>query len=323
MQRRAAAFPAAQATAVLARFTESGVELGADQAAAVPGVLTSGAMVEVLSAAAGTGKSFTVGALSEAWTGAGHRVFGMAPSQVATDVLTEEGVTARNTHQWLTTQQRLDTATPGGTDPGGDEAWRINRDDLVIVDEAGMAATGDLAEIHRRCDAAGAKLLLVGDPRQLAPVGPGCVLADVAERGVRYELAEVRRFTAAWERTASLALRDGDPAALADYDRHGRLVDGGTAEQAEAGAARAWLADTLAGRESLLLVGSNEAAAWVSAALRADLVALGRVHEEGVPLGMQGTVAGVGDLVQARRNGWDLIGMHGNSRAPINRETYR
>ena len=121
---------------------------------------------------------------------------------------------------------------------------------------------------------------------------------------------------------ASLRLRDGDQAVLDEYAKHGRLVDAGTAEQAEAGAARAWLADTLAGRESLLLVGSNEAAARTCAALRAELVALGRVDEHGVALTAQGTVAGVGDRVQARRNGWELVGHDGNTRAPINRETY-
>jgi hypothetical protein len=42
-----------------------------------------------------------------------------------------------------------------------------------------------------------------------------------------------------------------------------------------------------------------------------------------VPLGLEGTWAGVGDIVQARRNGWHLAGYHGNRRGPINRERYR
>ena len=41
---------------------------GVDQAAAVRGVLTSGARVETLVGPAGTGKSFVVGALARAWT---------------------------------------------------------------------------------------------------------------------------------------------------------------------------------------------------------------------------------------------------------------
>jgi hypothetical protein len=171
--------------------------------------------------------------------------------------------------------------------------------------------------------AAGAKLLMVGDHRQLAAVGAGGGMDLVAAAGPSYELAEARRFAADWERTASLQLREGDPAALDAYHRRGRLVDSGTVEQAERQAARAWLADTIAGKRSLLIVDTNEQAARLSAQIRAHLVALGRVAEAGVPLGLQGTYAGVGDLVQARRNGWHLTGYEGNTRPPINRETYR
>ena len=126
-----------------------------------------------------------------------------------------------------------------------------------------------------------------------------------------------------WERDASLRLREADPAILGEYHRRGRIIDGGTIEQAEASAARAWLADTVSERRSVLIVDTNEQAARVSAALRAELVRLGRVEEVGVPLGLQGTYAGVGDLVQARKNAWQLAGVHGNARGPINRETYR
>jgi AAA domain-containing protein len=322
--RGAPAFSAEYAAAVLARFATSGRTLGVDQATALRGVLTSGAQVEVLSAAAGTGKSFVVAAVAEAWPGGeDRRVFGLAPSQAAAGVLAEEGLTvAANTAAWLAAQDRLHR----GSTAAADERWRLRAGDLVIVDEANMASTDHLAAVLARCQAAGAKLLLVGDPSQLGAAGPGGAFADLAERGIRYELADVRRFTNAWERTASLRLREADISVLAEYAKHGRLREGGTAEQAEAAASRAWLADTVAGRESLLIVCDNAAAARVSAALRAELVALGRVQEAGVPLarpGWEGVVAGVGDLVQARRNGWELIGRDGNTAAPINRDTYR
>jgi conjugative relaxase-like TrwC/TraI family protein len=314
----AASLTTEQADAVINRFAENGVELGADQAAAVRGVLTSGARVEVLAAAAGTGKSFTVGAIAESWAEHGHRTFGLAPSQVAADVLAEERVNALNLARWRGAQERLDE----GRAQNDDESFRLREGDLVVVDEAGMAATSDLADVAVRCDRAGAKLLLVGDARQLAAVGPGGAMADVGERAAAYELTEVRRFRAPWEGEASLRLRDADRSAIDEYDKHGRVHDGGTAEQAEAAASRAWLADTLAGKQSLLLVGSNEAAARVSAQLRAELVRLGRVSEDGVTLGRDGNTAGVGDMVQARRNGWHLRGHDGNAKAPINRETF-
>ncbi|GEL23389.1 hypothetical protein PSU4_23430 [Pseudonocardia sulfidoxydans NBRC 16205] len=307
---------------------ESGIELGVDQAAAVRGILTSGARVETLVGPAGTGKSFVVGALAKAWADPAHaqdgverRVFGLATSQIATEVLVAEGLTARNVAAWLAIQNRLD-ASPADQRLD-DQPWRLHVGDLVVVDESAMTDTPALAAIHSRVDKVGAKLLLVGDHRQLAAVGAGGGMDLIAGTGARYELTDARRFTDEWERTASLRLRAGDEAVLRDYFQHGRLLDSGAVEQAETSASRAWLADTLAGRRSLLLVDTNDQAARLSAALRADLVRLGRVAEDGVVLGLQGTYAGVGDLVQARANGWDLAGVEGNRRGPINRETYR
>jgi hypothetical protein len=321
----AAALPREAAGRFLRALAEAGLELGADQAAAVRGVLTSGVRVESLVGPAGTGKSFVVGALAKAWTDPEltgepeRRVFGLATSQIATDVLTGEGLTARNVARWLHAQDRLGS----GRASGDDEAWRLRAGDLVVVDESAMTDTAALAAIHWHVDAAGAKLLLVGDHRQLAAVGAGGGMELLATVGARYELAEARRFTQPWERDASLRLRAGDDTVLGAYHQHGRLRDAGTVEQAQARAARAWLADTLAGRRSLLLVDSNEQAARLSAQLHSELVRLGRVAEHGVPLSAQGTVAGVGDLVQARRNGWELAGYQGNRRGPINRETYQ
>jgi hypothetical protein len=330
IRRGAPAWTTEDADAVIARFARAGRELGADQAAALRGILTSGAAVEVLNAPAGTGKSFLVGTLADTWpltasgpeVGEGPRVFGVAYGQRQADVLAEEGVTARNIRRWLDGQQRLDD----GYGTVEDETFRLRPGDLLVVDEAGAATTSDLVALHRRAEAAGVKLLLVGDHKQLAAVGAGGALADIAERGISYELAEVRRFSQPWEAAASLRLRDGDTTVAAEYAKHGRIVDADTVEQAEQTAARLWLADTIAGRDALLVVGSNVAAARVSNQLRGDLVRLGRVEEAGVPLaapGWEGTVAGIGDLVQARRNAWHLEGWRGNTEAPINRQTYR
>ncbi len=110
----------------------------------------------------------------------------------------------------------------------------------------------------------------------------------ITKTSLTYELTEPRRFTQQWERDASLQLREGDEAALQTYRKHGRIIDGGTIEHTEHDAARAWLADTLTGHRSLLIVDTNEQAARLSAQLRAELVRLGRVEENGVPLGLQG-----------------------------------
>jgi conjugative relaxase-like TrwC/TraI family protein len=315
-----------QAAAFLNGLAETGLELGADQSAAVRGVLTSGATVESLVGPAGTGKSFVVGVINHAWTDPAHwpdsrprRVIGLAASQIATTVVAEEGLIARNITRWLASQQRLAEGRPHPDDV----SWQLSSGDLVVVDESAMADTAALAQIHAHAERAGAKLLLTGDHRQLAAVGAAGGMQLAAESGRTYELTEARRFTHSWERAASLHLREGDDAALQAYGKHGRIIDAGTIEQAHASAARAWLADTLAGRESLLIVDTSEQADRMCAHLRAELVRFGRVEEYGVPLGRQHTIAGRGDLVQARLNGWHLAGYEGNRRGPINRETYR
>ncbi|HEY2203332.1 MAG TPA: TrwC relaxase, partial [Pseudonocardia sp.] len=88
-------------------------------------------------------------------------------------------------------------------------------------------------------------------------------------------------------------------------------------------AARRWLGDTLAGKHSVLVVDTNEQTARLNADLRAELVALGKVTEHGLRLGREGTWAGVGDLVRARRLAWELLGYQGNTAAPITQEQYR
>ncbi|MDN5859922.1 MAG: AAA family ATPase, partial [Pseudonocardia sp.] len=320
----ATALPRPVADRFLAGLASSGIALGVDQQAAIRGVLTSGARVETLVGPAGTGKSFVVGTIARGWTDPAltggerpRRVFGLATSQVATDVLTAEGLTARNVARWLATQDRL-----AGHPVDDDHEWALHAGDLVVVDESAMTDTAALAAIHAHVERAAAKLLLVGDHRQLAAVGAGGGMDLIAETGARYELVEARRFAAEWERAASLRLRDGEEDVLRSYHQHGRLLDAGTRAEAEVSATSAWLADTLDGRHALLLVDTNDQAAALSGRLRAELVRLGRVEEDGVQIAGQ-AIAGVGDLVQARWNGWALAGVEGNQRGPINRETYR
>jgi conjugative relaxase-like TrwC/TraI family protein len=313
------------AAAFLRELGESGIELGVDQAAAVRGALTSGASVESLIGPAGTGKSFVVGTITHAWqdpalwNGEQRRVFGLATSQIASIVLTNEGVRARNISQWRALQQRL----AEGHGFGDDSQWQLNPGDLVVIDESAMTDTADIAAVYEIVHAAGAKLLLTGDHHQLAAVGAAGGMEMITRVSPAYELTEARRFTNAWERDASLRLREGDEAALREYRKHGRIIDGGPLERATRLAARAWLADTLAGRHSLLIVDSNEQAAKLATQVRTELVRLGKVHEDGVYLGLQQTIAGVGDVVQGRRNGWELRGVQGNRGCPVNREQYR
>jgi conjugative relaxase-like TrwC/TraI family protein len=308
-----------------ASLAETGFTLGADQAAAVEGILTSGAYVESLVGPAGTGKTRVVGALAKAWTdpelwgGRQQRMFGLATAQIATDELTAVGLEARNVAAFLAAQERL---AAGSTNPR-DLALALRPGDLVVLDESSMANTPAITAIRQHVRDAGANTLLTGDHRQLGAVGAGGAMSMVEATGISYHLTEPRRFTHDWEAAASLRLREGDLSALVEYRTHGRIVDGGTFDDTADAAVRGYLADYLTGVDTRLLVDTNEQAAAVSARVRAELVALGQVAEDGVVLGRDGTTAGVGDLVEARRLAWDLAGYDGNVRGPITRERYR
>ena len=89
-------------------------------------------------------------------------------------------------------------------------------------------------------------------------------------------LHEVRRFDAQWEREASIRLRDGNLAAVAAYDRHGRIRGADEAAACDR-AASMWLADHLLGKDVLLLAGSNAEAAELSRRVQARLTQMGSV----------------------------------------------
>jgi conjugative relaxase-like TrwC/TraI family protein len=295
--------------AVSAWLDEHTPTIGADQRAAVLGIASTDARLAVLIGPAGTGKSFTAGAFANAWADLTHqqgtsgRVMGLAVSQVATQVLIHDGVEhARNITQWLNTQDRL---TGGSTHPG-DQAWKLGPTDVLMVDEASMVSTADLQRIQSLATAAGARVVLTGDPRQMGAVEAGGVMDLMDGHAETYTLTDVRRFTTDWEPAASLALRDGAPDALAVYDRHGRLLAYDTTEDANAAAARAAVADRLDGRSVVVVTGSNEQATAIATSVRNQLVDLGLVHEEGLFLELDGCTAGVGDLIAARQNDYTL-----------------
>ena len=135
----------------------AGLPLSDEPAAAVVGILASGAKVETLIGPAGSGKSTVVGALARIWSDpatwperSARRVVGLAASQIATEVLRDEGLRALNVTRWLAAQRRLDE----GSTPADVHQWRLANGDLVVIDEAAMLATSDLAAIHARVTAA-------------------------------------------------------------------------------------------------------------------------------------------------------------------------
>jgi hypothetical protein len=267
--------------------------LSAEQRAAVVTMLAATAATTVLVAPAGAGKSHTMAEFARLWiTYTGRRVIGLTTSTNAARVLQHEGLAeSYNIAEFL------------GKVEGSDELRRpvpLHPDDVLVLDEASQLATADLAMLGEAARQAGARIIATGDTAQLGAVEADGMFRQLAREVPAAELHEVRRFDAVWERQASIQLRGGDLAAIAAYDRHGR-IRGADAEATYDSAAAMWLADHLCGKDVLLLAGSNAEAADLARRVQARLTQLGTVGPPQVALA-DGNHAGIGDLIRARLN---------------------
>ena len=113
--------------------------------------------------------------------------------------------------------------------------------DVVVLDEAGMVGSRQLAALLRRVRDAGAKLVLVGDPEQLQAIEAGAAFRAVVERVGAAEITTVVRQRVGWQRAATVELASGrTTAALARY-RAGGMVHGHlTDDAAMAAVVRHW-----------------------------------------------------------------------------------
>jgi ATP-dependent exoDNAse (exonuclease V) alpha subunit len=196
----------------------------------------------VLEAGAGTGKTTLARAVAQAASFSGLNILGLSPSWVAADELArstgvEAIAIARFLHELASGKRRVPDSNT-----------------LVIVDEAAMVGTRDMAAIFDACtvgaasavdkqqESRSAKILLCGDRRQLESVAGGSALkaiSDLIER--RATLTDVRRQTVDWQRAASVAMANGaSEAGLRAYAEHNRLEMVVGHDAAQAHTIKAW-----------------------------------------------------------------------------------
>lgn len=186
------------------------------------------------------------------------------------------------------------------------QRFSLREGQLVIIDEASMAATKDLDYIATAVAEAGAKVLLVGDWAQLSPVQAGGAFRLLANaRPDAPALHDVRRFRHEWEREASLKLRAGRRSVAATYMGQGR-VESGSREDMMDLIFDSWLADISAGGTSLMMSGDADTVADLNARARAHRIAVGEVDDVGVQTASGATI-GVGDVVVTRHNQRALV----------------
>ena len=253
--------------------------LSAEQCLALERIAGSGRAVELVDAAAGTGKTRLLGELAALYRGQGYEVVGLAPSARAARELEQVEVESRTIDSHLLD---LKHARERGI---GADVERSARPRLVIVDEAGMIGTRNLARLLAEERDHGAKLILAGDPAQLPSVTAGGVFHALCRADEeRVQLREVQRQRDPLEVAALAALR-ADPAR--ERAREGEGVEAYLAHKARRGeitilddqadalsGARAWWASQLdegrAPREVCVISRTNQLRCALNQELRAE-----------------------------------------------------
>lgn len=213
--------------------------LSAEQQNAVRHVLKPGSLAVVIGDA-GTGKSFSMKVAREAWQAQGFNVRGAALAGKAADELQAgSGIESR-------TLASLEFAWKNGKD-------KLTSRDVLVIDEAGMIGSRQLGRVLKAAEQAGAKVVLLGDDKQLAAIEAGAAFRAVVQHVGAAEITEVRRQKHAWMREAGQQLARGSVAdGLAAYAERGHVQIHGSREAARDALAAAYVADQGTGSQIIL-----------------------------------------------------------------------
>lgn len=173
---------------------------------------TAAGGLKVIEGRAGTGKSYTLSAVREAFERDGSRVVGLAPTNAVAQDMAKDGFREAGTvHSALFALKN------------GRAVW--DRRTVVVVDEAAMLdsrVTGELVAQARR---AGAKVVLAGDDRQLASIERGGLFTELRQRHGSAVIRVVERQKVQWQRQAAQDLAEGRFArAVRAFDEHGAIT---------------------------------------------------------------------------------------------------
>lgn len=183
---------------------------------------------------AGTGKSYTMAAIRTAYEAEGYRVVGLAPTNaVATDMGRDGFQRAATVHSELFALKN------------GRTKWDSRT--VVMIDEAAMLDTKLMAALTGAARDAGAKMILVGDDRQLASIDRGGMFGALKDQYGAAALSEVARQHKDEDKRAASMMAEGNFAgALSIYEAKGGIYWTTTQDEARAALVAKWAQDNAA-----------------------------------------------------------------------------
>ena len=260
-----------------------------DQRAMVKSLTTSGLGVEVVIGKAGAGKTFALDAARDAWEMSGYRVVGCSLSARAA-----QGLQAGSGIQSYTIASLLGDLDNPETEP-------LPKDSVIVVDEAGMVGSRDLDRLLSHAYVSGAKVVLVGDDRQLPEIQAGGAFRGIKNRLPAIELTEVRRQPFGWERATLDLLREGKATeALEEYVARGRVHVASSAEETRRQLVTDWWATVDDPEPGVMIAAHRSDVADLNAYARELLLQDGRLGTEEIEVA--GLHFAAGDRVMTLKN---------------------
>jgi Ti-type conjugative transfer relaxase TraA len=248
------------------RALERVPQLSAEQREAVVAATTRDDLALIVGRA-GAGKTTAAATIAEAYREAGYEVRGAALAGKAADILQQEArIPSRTLASWEYSWERRQDPLHGGT--------------VLVIDEAGMVDARQLGRVLDEAARSEAKVILLGDPDQLKPIGPGDAYRGLLEQHAPARLETIRRQAEPWQREASEDLAGGRVApALDAYQQAGRLHVADTRDAARAELVGQHRADHAAApeRSQLVLSYRNEEVRQLNADIRAVRQAAGEL----------------------------------------------
>jgi len=243
------------------------------QKAAVSHVLGSRDRVMIIRGVAGTGKTTMEQEIGEALAEAGRPVIAMAQSVKARDVLRKEaGFPAADTVARFLVDEELHESARNG---------------VILCDEASLLGTRDMAQLFDVAEAAGARVILVGDKRQHRSVTAGEPLKLMEEKaGLRIaEVTEILRQEGDYKKAAKALSEGRTEAAFQEFDKLGwikQFADGDRDMQLATAYLSAAAEKTKDGKpKSALVVSPTHAEGGrITQAIRDGLKAQGKLGKE-------------------------------------------
>ena len=251
---------------------------------------TSGNTVDIGVGPAGTGKTAVMAVISQLAAMTGTPILGAAlAARAAAGLESATGIPSTTLTRLLNHAGR-----EGGLPPGV----------VVVVDEAGMVGTRQLAAVSDLVQQAAGKLILIGDDRQLPEIDAGGLFRALANRLPAVQLTDNIRQEHAWERAALAQLRDGSvDQAVEMYRQHRRLIVGQCRQDTIARAVGDWyrhVANTGDLTAGLLIAYDNDTVTELNEQARSYVAVSGRLNGPAVHTGQRAFQAG--DRVLCRKN---------------------